>query len=260
LAEEIYERLQMKVRSLKSAMLALGLVGATLNAQATFTTVNDIWGTGVPGNPEWNVYNTGVGSAPGAGIMEYLYGTGNFTRVNDASDLQWVGLNGGATFDAIYAGNSQALYTAGLVGIPTSLILSGGGSTFATPSRSASPVPYTPITQPFLFMDNSGGVNWYSDPTLNSADSGKDHMVTFAVTGYLTTAGVASSYTAFTGGTHYVIAFEDSANGDYDFNDLVVEVSGVAPVPEPTTMIAGALLLLPFGASTLRILRKRHTA
>lgn len=33
-----------------------------------------------------------------------------------------------------------------------------------------------------------------------------------------------------------------------------------APVPEPTTMIAGALLLLPFGASTLRILRKNRTA
>ena len=31
-------------------------------------------------------------------------------------------------------------------------------------------------------------------------------------------------------------------------------------VPEPTTMIAGALLLLPFGASTLRILRKTRTA
>ncbi|MEI7941050.1 MAG: hypothetical protein WCK27_30620, partial [Verrucomicrobiota bacterium] len=29
------------------------------------------------------------------------------------------------------------------------------------------------------------------------------------------------------------------------------------PVPEPTTMIAGALLLLPFGASTLRMLRRR---
>ena len=28
-------------------------------------------------------------------------------------------------------------------------------------------------------------------------------------------------------------------------------------VPEPTTMVAGALLLLPFGASTLRILRRR---
>ena len=31
-------------------------------------------------------------------------------------------------------------------------------------------------------------------------------------------------------------------------------------VPEPTTMIAGALLLLPFGASTLRMVRKHRTA
>jgi hypothetical protein len=31
-------------------------------------------------------------------------------------------------------------------------------------------------------------------------------------------------------------------------------------VPEPTTMIAGALLLLPFGASTIRILRKKIAA
>jgi hypothetical protein len=34
----------------------------------------------------------------------------------------------------------------------------------------------------------------------------------------------------------------------------------LAPVPEPTTVIAGALLLLPFGAGTLRILRRRLTA
>ena len=32
----------------------------------------------------------------------------------------------------------------------------------------------------------------------------------------------------------------------------------VVLVPEPTTMIAGALLLLPFGASTLRILRRNR--
>jgi hypothetical protein len=31
-------------------------------------------------------------------------------------------------------------------------------------------------------------------------------------------------------------------------------------VPEPTTVLAGALLLLPFGASTLRILRRNRTA
>jgi len=37
-------------------------------------------------------------------------------------------------------------------------------------------------------------------------------------------------------------------------------VRPIPPVPEPTTMIAGALLLLPFGVSTLRILRKKRAA
>ena len=34
----------------------------------------------------------------------------------------------------------------------------------------------------------------------------------------------------------------------------------IAPVPEPTTLLAGALLLLPFGASTLRFVRKNRAA
>jgi hypothetical protein len=40
-------------------------------------------------------------------------------------------------------------------------------------------------------------------------------------------------------------------------NDFAVDDISVTAVPEPTTIIAGALLLLPFGASTLRILRRR---
>jgi hypothetical protein len=32
----------------------------------------------------------------------------------------------------------------------------------------------------------------------------------------------------------------------------------VSAVPEPSTILAGASVLLPFGASTLRILRRRH--
>jgi hypothetical protein len=39
-----------------------------------------------------------------------------------------------------------------------------------------------------------------------------------------------------------------------------IESITIGAVPEPTTMIAGAMLLLPFGASTLRILRKTRTA
>jgi len=44
---------------------------------------------------------------------------------------------------------------------------------------------------------------------------------------------------------------------DKDYNDMVVSIT---PVPEPTTLVAGMLLLLPFGASTLRVFRKTHTA
>jgi hypothetical protein len=44
-----------------------------------------------------------------------------------------------------------------------------------------------------------------------------------------------------------------------DSVNMVVQ-NGVAPVPEPTTVAAGALLLLPFGVSTLRKLRKNRTA
>lgn len=44
---------------------------------------------------------------------------------------------------------------------------------------------------------------------------------------------------------------------DRDYQDMVVSIT---PVPEPTTLVAGALLLLPFGMSTLRRLRKHGAA
>ena len=52
------------------------------------------------------------------------------------------------------------------------------------------------------------------------------------------------------------------ATGSNDFAGVTIidqRFSQVA-VPEPTTIIAGAMLLLPFGASTLRILRKIRMA
>lgn len=43
-------------------------------------------------------------------------------------------------------------------------------------------------------------------------------------------------------------------------DETTATVRVLAPVPEPTTMIAGALLLLPFGASTLRVFRKNRAS
>ena len=57
---------------------------------------------------------------------------------------------------------------------------------------------------------------------------------------------------------------EANGNGDYgvvalNLKDGIYQPQ-LARVPEPTTVIAGALLLLPFGASTLRILRRNRMA
>ena len=50
-------------------------------------------------------------------------------------------------------------------------------------------------------------------------------------------------------------------NGDgLPVQELLIRTQDSTPVPEPTTMIAGALLLLPFGASTLRFVRKNRAA
>jgi len=50
-------------------------------------------------------------------------------------------------------------------------------------------------------------------------------------------------------------------NGDGEpVQELMMRTTDATPVPEPTTLIAGALFVLPFGASTLRFLRKNRTA
>jgi hypothetical protein len=56
-----------------------------------------------------------------------------------------------------------------------------------------------------------------------------------------------------------------AANGAYGVEDMTLNNPGQAQdqlimaVPESTTIIAGALLLLPLGASTFKILRKNRS-
>jgi len=44
------------------------------------------------------------------------------------------------------------------------------------------------------------------------------------------------------------------------YGALIDDVQLFAAVPEPSTIVAGALLLLPFGASTIKILRRKRVA
>lgn len=255
------------MKYIKSSVVAMaGLVLATATSHASLTPINLPWGTS-GGGGEWNLtYNPAGGNvatdqnSSAMGIMEYVYG--NFTRVSDPGDSIWGGTSGSVLFTSIYSADGQSLTTTGLSGSPQSpVIVQGGGSTGTTPSRTGSTITtFNTVANPFLFQDTpAGGIIASSDPSLNPNDF--DGMVTFAVTGYMTDPGQAdNTWQPFQdGSTHYVIAFEDSnKNGDTDYNDFVVEVAGVSPVPEPTTIVAGVLLLLPLGASALRGFRKNR--
>lgn len=71
---------------------------------------------------------------------------------------------------------------------------------------------------------------------------------------------------ALNGTSTYVgdLLYPDPANqGNADgepVQELLIRTQDVAPVPEMTTLVAGAMLLLPFGLSTLSVLRRRRAS
>jgi hypothetical protein len=87
---------------------------------------------------------------------------------------------------------------------------------------------------------------------VNSGLSGAVLTAYNSYLGVLNTASSAANVSASLGNGYVLRSTEIGAGQDLIWN--------VTPVPEPTTMIAGALLLLPVGASTLRILRKNRAA
>lgn len=111
---------------------------------------------------------------------------------------------------------------------------------------------------------------WYLENEINSLDDGPGGL-TGSGTAYYNLAkqnaglGNLTDAQVFADslGAYGVVAldlFQDSNNnGIYDAGDIAKQ-DQLGIVPEPSTVIAAALLLLPFGASTIRILRKNRIA
>lgn len=76
---------------------------------------------------------------------------------------------------------------------------------------------------------------------------------------FLTAGQIANSLTyTFTAAGADTITFQDLTG--FDSNAGWIDNVRISAVPEPTTVIAGALLLLPLGASAIRFVRRNRGA
>jgi hypothetical protein len=111
------------------------------------------------------------------------------------------------------------------------------------------------------FWDNNGHFTpgTYESPS----HPGVDSLAAFLAL-YPNATIMDNSFTAGDGGISIVVGWDGAANegyvNDVTINSTTYDFEQTSPVPEPTTIIAGVLLLLPFGTSALRLLRKKQTA
>jgi hypothetical protein len=250
--------------ALARSIVAIGLAISILGAQAQQTPINPDGGgeterclVGVNGICQGGAYDGAVSIVR---ALEMDLG-GSLVRVDDGLDRIWQAISnqaGNVVGRARYAADSLRLgYDAGagfvdLVGnIPTGQVRVSNVGLFAGAQQNNygdsfqtvanwTPVSLTPGTLfAFVLSDLSVTNRWTSNNSgggigsagyANSAN-GDDHMVTFQLAP-----------------NHYIIAWEDRplAGSDRDYNDMVLEVRFLTPVPLPAALpllLSGLLAL-----------------
>jgi hypothetical protein len=182
---------------------------------------------------------------PNPSILETVYGEQNLRRVDDLLDRAFRHTGDEATAKAIARFNNPSIEEQ-LTFFNPDLVVGGFVLRFDRMSPGGFPLGYNPATigSGLIPRAMSGDVfelRISSRSSSNRArnDFGQDKMVTFEIIG---TEGHPENQIG-----NFVVGWEYFGIDDFDFQDVVFELGGVIPVPEPATWLlaASALVGLP---------------
>lgn len=200
-------------------------------------------------------------------IGDTIVGVGGVFTATGNGDLTYSG-SGGSTSTRIVIkyGSASAAWTT--TPPPSGSLVNGGvGSvllgTYAYDfSPANSGVLITPASSPQQQTGPSSGnvtsISAYMGRVTTEWSGGE--MVGFESFLNLTLLNATYPTSGVALGNKFVLDLQRGTSSTAFQNSLGTLPSEITAVPEPATMIAGALLLLPFGASTIRILRKNRAA
>jgi hypothetical protein len=223
------------MKNLKLSLLAsLAMVGAswatTINGTSLQTVLNNIT-TG--GTSSVNVQTDQVAQDK----YWALTATGGSVATMVIELAGYAGSNTFGVYDLANPSNKVTLFNGAATGGDQVVFsMKANGSVYVNFANTGTTFQSTNFG---YFLQGPGGT-FYSDEALN-VDSA-DHMVSYA--GKNDEVTLPGNYPGLWTPDEYVLGWEDTANGDKDFDDMVVMVESVRPVPEPTTLgLLGAGLL-----------------
>lgn len=205
------------MRRFAFSMTVCALIMASSTAWAGFTTIH-----------------TNSGELSLTDYLNTAYGTG-WTRIDDDHDQVFSNFDRTSIqIKAKVSSNTLGLgYSWDTVnGTHPSYLMTG----LADSSVGATAV-FNPNDNSFVWALHNGDTVLYSLQDLNPCDT--DYMVSFQIND-----------------NTYVYAFEDWVGGDYDYQDLVIEVQTGSPAAVPAP---GALLLSAIGTSLAGFFKRRRS-
>jgi hypothetical protein len=218
------EQKERSMRKLQLTIMAAIVAGAMSASAALVFTTEASFLTAI--NPGY--YLNDFGDVTGVGVL--------------SSPRSYSGGSGPFSYDI----SSSSGYLYGVLPGGNPAMSTGFDSDILTVSFTSGNV--TAVGGLFFLTDDPGAAT-SGTVKVDLSDSTSQTFAAGSFRGFVTSAG---------GPVITSLSLDSLTTGAYPTLDHLY--AGTTPVPEPTTMIAGALLLLPFGASTFRFFRKNRTA